>query len=183
MVEYPVKEESTVRVGWALVLSAVTLLGACGTTDSTSSPTRSATSPTVPTSPSATTATHATTTPPPPSKARNWFELEVGDCLTALPQIDLGVVTVNVVDCATPHAAEVFLHAPLKVNTAVADVANQQCVTAFSHYTGQSPGGAFAVTYLIDSNQDRTSNNPYPSAVICLLQAADGGTLARSARK
>jgi hypothetical protein len=39
------------------------------------------------------------------------------------------------------------------------------------------------MTYLIDSNQDRTSNNPLPSTVICLLQAADGGPLTGSAHR
>jgi hypothetical protein len=38
------------------------------------------------------------------------------------------------------------------------------------------------VSYLIDSNQDRTSNDPLPSTVICLLQAANGGPLTGSAR-
>ena len=40
----------------------------------------------------------------------------------------------------------------------------------------------FTMTYLIDSNQDRTSNNPLPSTVICLLQATGRGPLTRSAR-
>jgi hypothetical protein len=39
------------------------------------------------------------------------------------------------------------------------------------------------VTYLIDSGQDRTSNNPLPSTVICLLQSASGQPLTESARR
>ena len=39
------------------------------------------------------------------------------------------------------------------------------------------------MTYLIDSNQDRTSNNPLPSTVICLLQSANGHPLTGSARR
>jgi hypothetical protein len=38
------------------------------------------------------------------------------------------------------------------------------------------------MTYLIDSNQDRTTNNPTPSTAICFLQSADGGPLTKSAR-
>ena len=44
-------------------------------------------------------------------------------------------------------------------------------------------GDTFAVTYLIDSNQDRTSDNPLPSTVICLLQAVGGQQLTESARR
>ena len=51
-------------------------------------------------------------------------------------------------------------------------------------YTGQPFNGSpFTVTYLIDSNQDRTANNPTPSTAICFLQAADGGPLTESARR
>jgi hypothetical protein len=39
------------------------------------------------------------------------------------------------------------------------------------------------MTYLIDSNQDRTSANPLPSTVICLLAASNGGPLTGSARR
>ena len=49
---------------------------------------------------------------------------------------------------------------------------------------GQSiDGSPFTVTYLIDSNQDRTSNNPTPSTAICFLQATNGGPLTASARR
>ena len=110
--------------------------------------------------------------------------MQVGDCLAELPSNDPSVVTVTVVDCATMHAAEVYLRGPLAVNAAVADVANQECASGFSQYTGQSvDGSSFAVTYLIDSNQDRTADNPTPSTVICLLHAANGQPLTRSARR
>ena len=60
----------------------------------------------------------------------------------------------------------------------------EKCVEGFSPYTGQSvEGSPFTVTYLIDSNQDRTSNNPTPSTAICFLQAAKGGSLTESARR
>ena len=38
----------------------------------------------------------------PAPQTRNWFDLDVGDCLTVLPRIDLGDVAVPVADCATP---------------------------------------------------------------------------------
>jgi len=44
-------------------------------------------------------------------------------------------------------------------------------------------GGPLGVTYLIDSNQDRTSADPLPSTVICLIQASNGGPLTGSARR
>jgi hypothetical protein len=94
------------------------------------------------------------------------------------------VVTVSVIDCAIPHAAEVYLRADLKVDAAIANVADRQCDAGFTQYTGRPVGGSpFAVTYLIDSNQDRTSANPLPSTVICLLQASNGGPLTGSARR
>jgi hypothetical protein len=69
------------------------------------------------------------------------------------------------------------------VNAAIADVADSQCAAGVADYTGRPGGEAFTVTYLIDSNQDRTSANPLPSTVICLLQARDGRQLTGSARR
>jgi len=130
----------------------------------------------------------ATTVAAPPSAqgplTKKWFELQAGDCLADPPPTDPSVVTVSVVDCAIPHSAEVYLRAPVEVNAAIADVADRQCNAGFAQYTGQSVGGGpLVVTYLIDSNQDRTSNDPLPSTVICLLQAAKGGPLTGSARR
>ena len=117
-------------------------------------------------------------------RSEKWIDLQVGDCLAELPSSDPSVVAVTVVDCAITHAAEVYLRGPLAVNAAVADVANQECAAGFSQYTGQSvDDGSFAVTYLIDSNQDRTADNPNPSTVICLLHTANGAPLTRSARR
>ena len=84
-------------------------------------------------------------------------------------------------DCSGPHAAEVYLLAPIAVNTALADVANRVCADGLSGYVGQSEQN-YSITNLIDSRQDRTSNNPLPSTVICLLQAATGAPLTGSAR-
>ena len=94
------------------------------------------------------------------------------------------MVTVTVVDCAQPHLAEVFLRANIPVDAAVTGIANQQCEAGLAQYTGLAANSTpFAISYLIDSEQDRTSNNPYPSTVICLLQDAQGQTRTASARR
>jgi hypothetical protein len=169
------------KAGFGFVGSSAVaiLLSACGTTDLKPGQTTSQTSTTVLT-------TTAVAAPPTTRNLRSekWIDLQVGDCLAELPADDPSVVTVTVVDCANTHAAEVYLRSPLAVNAAVADVANQECASGFSRYSGQSvDGSSFAVTYLIDSNQDRTADNPTPSTVICLLHAANGAPLTRSARR
>ena len=116
------------------------------------------------------------------SRTEKWIDLQVGECVADLPPADLSRVTVTVVDCATAHLAEVYLRAPMAVDTAVANVANRDCAAGLAPYTGQSAGGGpYSITYLIDSNQDRTGANPTPSTVICLLQAANGQPLTGSA--
>jgi hypothetical protein len=116
-------------------------------------------------------------------ETHKWVDLQVGDCIAEIPAVDLGAVAVTLVDCADVHAAEVYLRAPLEVNAAVTEVANRECVAGFSDYTGRSvEGSPYAVTYLIDSNQDRTANNPLPSTVICLLQSTSGRPLTGPAR-
>ena len=113
-----------------------------------------------------------------------WIDLQVGDCVADLPPIDLSRVTVTSVDCGTPHLAEVYLRGPLAVDKAVAIVANKDCNEGFAPYTGRPVDGSpFSITYLIDSNQDRTGADPTPSTVICLLQSANGQPLTGSARR
>ena len=113
-----------------------------------------------------------------------WIDLQVGQCVADLPPADLSRVTVTVVDCATAHLAEVYLRVPVAVNAANANVANQSCNAGLAPYTGQPVGaGPFSITYLIDSNQDRTGATPTPSTVICLLQAANGQPLTGSAHR
>src|SRR4029079_4010486 len=121
----------------------------------------------------------ATTVAAPPSAqgplTKKWFELQAGDCLADPPPTDPRVVPVSVGGCAIPHSAEVYLRAPVEVNAAIADVADRQCNAGFAQYTGHSVGGGpLVVTYLIDSNQDRTSNDPLPSTVLFLLHAPTG---------
>jgi stage V sporulation protein SpoVS len=160
-------------------LAALALLSSCASRDPGAKP-----APPASTSAAATT----TTTGAVPSaaadpQAKNWFDLKVGDCLTEIPAIDAGAITATVVDCTTPHQAEVYLLAPLAVNTAVDEIASEKCAEGFVAYTGQAFNGSpLVVTYLIDSNQDRTANNPTPSTAICFLQAANGGPLTKSAR-
>ncbi|HWF27812.1 MAG TPA: hypothetical protein VG327_05435 [Mycobacterium sp.] len=127
----------------------------------------------------------ATAAPSPlSSHSEKWINLQVGDCLADLPPADLSRVTVTVVDCATAHLAEVFLRAPMAVDSAIANVASRDCAAGFAPYTGHSVDGSpFSITYLIDSNQDRTGANPAPSTVICLLQAANGQSLTGSAHR
>ena len=119
---------------------------------------------------------------PPGSHTEKWIDLRDGECVTDLPPADGSRVNVTVVDCATAHLAEVYLRAPMAVDAAIATVANRNCAAGFAPYTGQSVAGSrFSITYLIDSNQDRTGANPTPSTVICLLQSANGQPLTGSA--
>ncbi|KAA1252231.1 hypothetical protein F0Q45_00100 [Mycobacterium simiae] len=119
----------------------------------------------------------------PTSRARKWIDLQVGDCLADLPPADLSRIDVTVADCAATHLAEVYLRAPVSVDSAVAAVANRECAAGFAPYTGQAIAGSrYSITWLIDSHQDRTGADPTPSTVICLLQAATGQPLTGSAR-
>ena len=164
-----------------LVAILATLLPACGKdagTGASSSRMPSSTSTASTTSPT----TSAAPAPPQP-RATRWVDLAVGDCLAEPPPTDPAVVIVKVVDCSAPHQAETFLRASIPVDAAVTDVANSRCDAGFTAYTGRPVGAnATTITYLIDSEQDRTSNNPYPSTVICLLQSANGRPMTGSAR-
>lgn len=120
----------------------------------------------------------------PGSHSEKWIDLRAGECVTDLPPADGSRVNVTVVDCATAHLAEVYLRAPMAVDAAIATVANRDCAAGFGPYTGQSvEGSRFSITYLIDSNQDRTGATPTPSTVICLLQSANGQPLSGSAHR
>lgn len=162
-------------------LTALALLPACGAHAGNSgeaSPSRTPTAAvTTTTAVAAAPAMHGPET-------KKWIDLQVGDCLADPPPIDPGVLMVTIVDCAATHRAEVYLRAPMADTPAFADVAHQDCAAGFPEYTGRSiDGSPFTMTYLVDSNQDRTSANPTPSTVICLLQAANGQPLTGSARR
>ncbi len=160
-------------------LGALALLVSCASKDSDGTPAATSQVSEASTAPS----TIVLSPTPAGPQSKNWFDLKVGDCLTEIPAVDTGVVTTPVVDCATPHLAEVFLLAPLAVNTAINQVAMEKCGKGFVDYTGQPfVGGPFAVTYLIDSNQDRTADNPTPSTAICFLRNANGEPLTESER-
>lgn len=136
-----------------------------------------------PTAPAAMGSAATSAAPPPPTQSARllkWIDLNPGDCLGEPPPADPAVVTVIVVDCATPHLAEAFLRVGVPVDTALSGTANAQCNAGLVNYAGTASG--YTITYLIDSDQDRTSNNPYPSTVICLLQNAQGNSLTGSAK-
>jgi len=165
---------STIRVSVALL--GISWLTGCATppeaTDATSS--APADSPTPSTS-------QAIPPPAPAAVTKQWVDLTVGECIAEVPAVDVGVATVSVVDCATPHRAEVYLLAPVAVDAAIADVGDQACTAGVDAYTGGGRGD-LSITYLIDSKQDRTGAIPLPSTVICLLQGAEGAPLTASVR-
>jgi hypothetical protein len=163
----------------AVASIAMALLSACGTDAGSPVATSTTTSP-----PSSMTAIAEPPLIRATPEVKKWVELEIGDCLADPPPTDPGVVTVGLVDCAQPHVAEVFSRVPLALNTALADVADRACAAGFAQYTGRPvEGSPFSLTYLIDSNQDRTADNPNPSAVICMLQGTNGQATTGSARR
>jgi len=168
----------------AIALIATSSLAGCGTKQS-----ESVTTSTASPLPTATSAANATAAPTPaaptmPARIEKWIDLKAGDCLAGLPSTDPAVVTVTVVDCATPHLAEVYLRAAIPVDAAVTGTTDQQCQAGVTQYTGVPlTGSPYTLFYLIDSEQDRTSNNPLPSTVICLLQGAQGQSFSTSAHR
>ncbi|SOJ55994.1 hypothetical protein MSIMFB_03471 [Mycobacterium simulans] len=164
-------------------LSATALLAGCATNTVHTGTTSTATAPTS----AAATAVTAPASPRPAAPGthtQKWIDLQVGQCVADLPPADLSRITVTLTDCGTPHLAEVYLRAPVAVDSAVATVANQACASGFAPYTGQPvEAGPYSVTWLIDSHQDRTGSDPTPSIVICLLQAASGQLLTGSTRR
>jgi hypothetical protein len=166
------------RVVWPVLGSAAILAACGGSPDTTANLTTTSTASSTTSTASASSTT--TVAAAPASRTVKWVDLQAGDCLADPPPSDPSVVMVTVVDCAGPHLAETFLRAPVPVNDALSDVGNRECGAGLATYTG---GGPYTISYLIDSEQDRTSNNPYPSTVICLLQGAGGQTLTGSAHR
>ena len=169
--------------GIAVTLAAAACLTGCAAKKSADSPSIASSGPSSAT-PTAAGSTDATTAPATTQAPRteNWTALQVGDCLADAPPTDPAVVMVTLVDCSQPHLAEAFVRAPIPVDAALDGTANAQCEAGFVQYTGRaSAGGPYTITYLIDSDQDRTFNNPLPSTVICLLQGAQGQSLTGSA--
>ncbi|VAZ84516.1 hypothetical protein LAUMK42_03339 [Mycobacterium persicum] len=180
-IRHPVCGQSAAALSAAALLAAALLAAAlsagCATNSGRAGPSPAGSKPA--------TAAVRTSTPPTPAGPRTekWIALQVGDCVADLPPADLSRITVTVVDCGTPHLAEVYLRVPVGVDNAIGAVANRECAAGIVSYTGQSvANGAYSMTYLIDSNQDRTGANPTPSTVICLLQAPNGQLLTGSAR-
>jgi hypothetical protein len=157
------------------------LLAACATSGVRANTTGTQAPPTAPPAKAVTAVVTPSTQAP---RSESWIDLKVGECVTDLPPADLSRVTVTVVDCGTAHLAEVYLRAPMAVDSALANVATKDCAAGFTPYTGKSvDGGPLSVSWLIDSNMDRTGATPMPSTVICLLQAANGQPLTGSAHR
>lgn len=166
----------------AALIALLALLPAGCATPQPAPPSRASAAPSaVP--PPVTAATPQTQTPQTQApQTKKWVDLEPGDCLAAAPPTDPAQVMVTVVDCGSTHRAETFLRADIPVNAALDDVASSRCTAGLTDYTGRAAGDDWVITYLIDSVQDRTTNNPYPSTVICLLQSANGAPLTGTAR-
>ena len=171
-------QRSRALAGVTIALISTAWLAGCGAKQSpTAAPSTAS-----PTSTSPSSATPAA--PTMAARMEKWIDLKAGDCLAAPPSTDPAEVTVTVVDCGTPHLAEAYLRADIPVDAAVTTTANQQCGAGFTQYTGLSVNGSpYIINYLIDSEQDRTANNPLPSTVICLLQGAQGQSLTTSAHR
>lgn len=73
---------------------------------------------------------------PPGSHTEKWIDLRAGECVADLPPADGSRVDVTVVDCATAHLAEVYLRAPMAVDTATAAVANKDCAAGLAPIPG-----------------------------------------------
>lgn len=173
-----------VRLLSALTVVVLAVLPSCG-----SGAERSGNAGPTPTTRPSTSASSPPGPPPLPSAStKKWIDLDVGDCLTEPPPTDPSVVTVSVVNCAASHMSEVFYRGALTVNAAIPEVANPVCSAQFAQYTGRSlEGSGLVVTYLVDSNQDRTTidptTGPAPSYVICLLMDGNGQPLTGRARR
>ena len=169
--------------GIAVALAAAACLTGCAGNKAAEAPASG--SPATSTAAAAAASAPSTTAPATTKAPRTekWIDLQVGDCLADAPPTDPAVVMVTLVDCSQPHLAEAFVRAPIPVDAALEGTANAQCEAGFVAYTGRaSAGGPYTITYMIDSDQDRTFNNPLPSTVICLLQGSQGQSLTGSAR-
>jgi hypothetical protein len=172
------------RIGpLAVLLAATACVAGCSATQPGTSANTAVTAASTP-STAVASATPTPAEPPMAARTEKWIDLKAGDCLAAPPSDDPAEVTVTVVDCGTPHLAEAYLRADIPVDAAVTTTANQQCAAGFTQYTGLTANGSqYTISYLIDSEQDRTSNNPLPSTVICLLQGAQGQSFTGSAHR
>src|SRR6185312_5510940 len=88
-------------IRWRILVTAL-VLSACGGHATTPGPTTS-------TAPPTSSAPVAAPSTPSGPRTVKWVDLAVSECLAAIPQVDIGEVTADLVDCAVPHAAEVYL--------------------------------------------------------------------------
>lgn len=166
-----------------LPIAALACVTACAGRPATAPPAGPGPGSPVTSPPVATVQSVPTTYARPEREMVKWIDLQPGDCLADPPPTDPAVVEVRVVDCAAPHRAEAYLRAQVPVNAAVTDTASAQCEAGLPTYTGSAASAArYRIAYLIDSEQDRTYNNPLPSTVICLLEDSAGQWLDGPAR-
>lgn len=93
------------------------------------------------------------------------------------------IVTVTMVSCTAATRSRFTPPWAGAGDAAGTSVADRGYATQFTRYTGQSEATSlFTVTYLVDSDRDRTVDNPEPSTVVYLLQAASGQPPTESAR-
>lgn len=167
--------------GLALAASLTVLAGVPGCGGKSAQPASQNSPAAAPTTPHGGASQAGSPTGSAPATAR-WTELKPGQCLAAPPPTDPAVVIVDIVDCTKPHSAEVFERVSIPVDAALTGTADAQCNSGLAQYTGNSAAaGQYTITYLIDSDQDRTGNNPLPSTLICLLQGPQGQPLTGSA--
>ena len=76
---------------------------------------------------------------------------------TALPQIELGDVAVPVVDCSAPTSPRSSCACRSR-STRPSPASPTKCRAGLPEYTADHTG--YSVTYLIDSNMDRTGHTP-----------------------
>lgn len=182
LIRLPAAESSTHRVLLIAMVAAVSLSG-CDVSPQRGEP-RGTSPPASTIAPPPGTATFSAGPATPAPRTRKWIDLTAGDCLADPPPDDPATVEVVIVDCANAHQAEVYSRVPVPVNAAIADVADRECHARLTDYTGQSaPSAGFTISYLIDSNQDRTSDNPEPSTIICLLRSTYRTPLTGSAHQ
>jgi hypothetical protein len=109
--------------------------------------------------------------------------LKVGDCINNEPSED-GPTAVHV-DCAQPHAQEVFYvfdlpKADFPGYLEIGDAQQDECPPAFKDYVGVDwEGSKYTFTFAGPTEQTWAAGN---HAVVCLLEDANGGTLTGSAK-
>lgn len=113
---------------------------------------------------------------------RQWHTLMAGQCLAELPTGTF--VTTQTVECAGPHAAEVFFAGradPLRPSTA-----EERCLNGFASYTGSAiEGSGYDITWIESEPDPQAGGGPqigdfHADLVVCLLFNPAGAPLTGS---